>query len=143
MLAELRNSHDELLARVDQFEEVVRAARPDLVAVAQVRLKLTQASSARRALLERIYPALEPLAPDDAERVRQLRAEGVTILMAASRFIATWTMQQIENDWQGYQRASAIVRHAMRKRVEQERQLLYPLLARQQGGQTQAMARAS
>ncbi len=131
MLAELKRAHRELLERVVQFETLTRGSRPDSSLMANVRLHLTRASGERRLILEKIYPMLDSLSPEEAERVRQLRAEGTSMLIEASQYVATWTIARILREWPAYQQASLHVARSNRRRVADEQALIYPLLMRQ------------
>jgi len=50
------------------------------------------------------------------------------MLSATSRHVGSWTIEAITADWDGYRAASAEMRTAMRRRIADEKAILYPLL---------------
>lgn len=129
LLAELKRVHRDLLEASDAFEAMLRKPAPDAMLLANVRLKLIVPNGRRRMLLEKIYAALGELSPGDAERIRQLRAEGVAAVMRSSQHIAVWTPRQVMDNWQGYLAGSIGIPSSVRASVQLEQRVLYPLLS--------------
>ena len=129
MLTKLKASHAELLEGIAELEAETRRAEPIEATLSAVRLKLTRASSRRKALIEHtILPALCVLTPEDARRVDDLRRDAGEIALESSRHIGSWTMRAILADWMGYRRASKAMRATMLRRIAEEKAVLYPLL---------------
>jgi hypothetical protein len=129
VLSQLQALHAELRLTIAELAAELAKPQPDADRLPAVRLKLTRLSGQRKSLIEcSIAPALRNIAPDDAARVAELRQAIAPIALATSDHIARWTMRQIAADWAGYQRASAAMRRAMLRRIDQEAAILYPLL---------------
>jgi len=128
--AELKEAHEQLLARLDALEELVRGSTPSRDLLSTTRYQLTRASGRRRKLLEeRVYPMLlERLDGAAAEAVRALRDSTATMVAASAKHIHRWSIDEILDDWSGYCAASAWMRRQMRERIAREQRVLYPLL---------------
>jgi hypothetical protein len=127
MLAELREAHAALLGGIQDLEEATRAAVPDPSALAAIRWRLSRASGRRRRLVDQACAELRPSAPTEIERLREKSAD---LLSASSRHVGTWTIEQVLADWDGYRAASTAMRATMRKRILEEKAVLYPLLGK-------------
>jgi hypothetical protein len=131
MLEDLRSAHQQVLHALDQLAAVIGHTTPDSQPLAAARLSLSQASRNRRALLQcSILPALHDLPPAERCAVADLRRTIMADLVTSSDHIARWTPTRILADWAGYRRASDEMRAEMRRRIEHEAALLYPLLER-------------
>lgn len=129
MLTRLKTAHAEVLAAIADLEAETQRGEPAEATLSAARLKLTRASSRRKALIEHtIIPGLCGLSPENARRVDDLRRHSAEIAVDSSRHIGSWTMQAILADWIGYRRASRIMRAAMLRRIAEESEILYPLL---------------
>jgi hypothetical protein len=128
LLIALKSAHNEVLAAADAFERIVRGSHPGDVVLTNIRLKLTATNGRKTALLERIYTALGPLSPGDAERIRELRANSTATRTRASAHIARWTTREMMRDWEGYVADCRFVPPSIRASVSAERRYLYPLL---------------
>lgn len=127
-MEDLRRHHAQMLAALDELEQLTQSPRCDDKVVTAVRYRLTRASSARRrevvALCERLIaagvndPALQALR--DATNV----SRGIS-----SSHIGTWTLRRILADWPGYVRASNAMRAALRREVAREVAVLMPHFA--------------
>lgn len=137
MLTNLKTAHAELHAAIAELEAETQRYEPEEGSLAAARLKLTRASSRRRALIDQIIPTLRDLSPEQKSRVQDLRRTASDIAVQSSRHIGDWTMRAILADWQGYRRASKAMRNAMQQRIAEESSLLYPLL----GGPAQDASR--
>jgi len=127
MLAELREAHEALLSGIQALEDATRAAAPDPSALAAIRWQLSRASRRRRRLVDQACAELRPHAPAEIDRLRDNSAE---MLSASSRHVGSWTIEQVLADWDGYRAASTAMRAAMRKRIHEEKAILYPLLGK-------------
>ncbi|MET3710086.1 hypothetical protein ABIC65_000766 [Sphingomonas trueperi] len=127
-MKDLRRHHAQMLAALDELEQLTRAACCDEKVVTAVRYRLTRASSARRrevvALCEQMIAAG---ASDPA--LQALRDATNASRAASSRHIGTWTLRQVVADWPGYVRASNTMRAALRREVEREVAVLTPHFA--------------
>jgi hypothetical protein len=132
---QLKKAHAELLCAIDAMEAVVRADAPDRTVLADVRWKISRASSNRVRLLEgRVYPEmLASASPSACERVKRLRAAGIILRAASSEHVKIWTIDNAVAAWECYRRASAAMTASMRVRVAEECDILYPLLGRTSG----------
>ena len=129
MLTRLKTAHAELLTAIAVLEAETRRPEPAEATLSAARLKLTRASSRRKALIEQtILPARGGLSPENARRVDDLRRHAAEIALESTRHIGSWTMHAILADWIGYRRASRLMRTAMLQRVAEESEVLYPLL---------------
>jgi hypothetical protein len=129
VLSQLEALHAELRLAIAELAAEVGKSAPDQDRLPAARLKLTRLSGRRKSLIEcSIAPLLHDVAPDDARRIADLRAEAARIAAGTSNHIARWTMREIVADWAGYQRASADMRRAMLRRIDREAAVFYPLL---------------
>ncbi|NLS26332.1 hypothetical protein S2M10_13140 [Sphingomonas sp. S2M10] len=122
-MEDLRRHHAQMLAALDQLEQLTQSPACDEKAVTAVRYRLTRASSARRrevvALCERLIAsgAKDPGLP-------ALRDATLASRAASSRHIGTWTLQEVVADWAQYARASATMRASLRREIAREQQIL-------------------
>lgn len=132
MLAELQEAHAEVIAWLDELEILTSVDTPDRIQLSGVRWRLSQASRRRTDIIEdRAYKALLALANDEErDDLLRLKAVGAEMRQHSAQHVRQWTIETIVEDWAGYQRASSAVRKSMRERIEDERHILYPLLAR-------------
>jgi hypothetical protein len=129
VLSQLKALHLDLRAAIAELALEVAKSQPDNDRLPATRLKLTRLSGRRKSLIEcSIAPHLHDVSPEDARRIADLRHDASAIAVATSSHIAQWTTRQIVADWPGYQRASAAMRAAMLKRIDQEAAIFYPLL---------------
>ncbi|WP_157084546.1 hypothetical protein [Sphingomonas pituitosa] len=127
-MEDLRRHHAQMLAAIDELEQLTQSPSCDDKAVMAVRYRLTRASSARRrevvALCERLINAG---AADPA--LRSLRDSTNLSRATSSSHIGTWTLRQVVADWPGYVRASAAMRAALRREMAREAAVLTPHFA--------------
>jgi len=129
VLSQLKALHIDLRLTIAELAVEVAKSEPDHDRLSAVRLKLTRLSGRRKSLIEcSITPHLRNVSPEDARRIADLRHDASGIAVATSDHIARWTTRQIAADWPGYRRASAVMRAAMLKRIDQEAAVFYPLL---------------
>ncbi|MET3725672.1 hypothetical protein [Sphingomonas trueperi] len=127
-MEDLRRHHAQMLAALDELEQLTQSPSCDDKVVTAVRYRLTRASSARRrevvALCERLIaagvndPALQALR--DATNISR---------GTSSSHIGTWTLRRILADWPGYVRASNAMRATLRREVAREVAVLTPHFA--------------
>lgn len=131
MLAKLTRLHAELFGALAELEFLTRNEAPDRGLLTEVRWNLTRASIERTRFLEdQVYPLLLGiLPPANAESVCRLKEDGVRLRGVSSTHICNWPIEKISADWQHYCSASDIMRAAMRRRIGEEKSILYPLLA--------------
>lgn len=112
------------------LERIVQGEAPDQASLASARWKLTRASGRRRKLLtDSIYPQLQNVSAIHSRKLDELRADAAAQLAKSSHHIGKWTVEHIIAHWPDYQKASAEMTASMRRRVQAEKVLLYPLLA--------------
>ena len=131
MLAELRRAHADLLACIEELEQLAREDAPDRARLAKIRWKLSRASGARRKLVAAAHAQLSTaLSGPDRERLATLMEEGAQSVAQSSHHVGRWTVDAIMVDWDGYRAASEAMRRTMRARIRSEQRALYPLLER-------------
>ena len=130
MLTRLITLHDELSAAMAGLGALTDGGLPDRSRLAEQRLAVSRASSARSRLLElEIYPHLLATLPDeDALAVRRLRTEAIAMRVVSAGHVGRWTIEAAMTDWPGYCEASRNMRTAMRRQIGAEQNLLYKYL---------------
>jgi len=130
MLGELQRLHAEILARLDEMDELTARPQPPMDRLPAARHALTRASRARTILLERVYDRLITEAePDRRSAIEALKAESKAGLISSTEHIGSWTLREIASRWPEYCAASAVMRAKMRERIKNEVRLIYPLLS--------------
>ncbi|WP_138995789.1 hypothetical protein [Sphingomonas sp. PAMC 26621] len=130
MLTELQRLHAGILAGLDELDALTAQPDPPMDRIPAVRLAITRASRARTMLLERIYDQLVTRAPlEQKARILVLKEEGKDNLAASTGHIGIWTLREIAGRWHDYRAASNTMRYAMRRRIKNEAELIYPLLS--------------
>ena len=131
LLAELQSAHHELLACVMLMERVTAPAAPDLVQLTSARLKISQASLARRIVWRRIQDFLLCKVRDaDGATLRNLTQRDLEQFRRSTEHVGKWTGVAAIADWPGYQAASRLIRGRIVECVRAEQTFLYPLLYR-------------
>jgi hypothetical protein len=97
---------------------------PDMTAVSTIRVKLTQASRRRSELLDTLLADCVRRRATTSVEAATMQAELRRARLASSGHIATWTSRSIATDWRGYCAASAKLRHAMKRQIAAEAQLV-------------------
>lgn len=134
MLGQLRRMHADILAKLDELDALTSLPQPPMDRLPALRQALTRSSRARTMLLERAYDQLiADASPARKAGLELLRAEGKDNLITSTQHIGSWTLRQIADRWPDYCAASTKMRADMRKRIRSEQDLIYPLLAEQQG----------
>ncbi|WP_084580753.1 hypothetical protein [Sphingomonas azotifigens] len=122
-MEDLRRYHAQMLAALDELEQLTHAATCDDKAVMAVRYRLTRASSARRREVVALCEQLIAAGKTDPALLSLRDATNVSRATSSSH-IGTWTLRQVMADWPGYVRASAIMRASLRREVAREEAVL-------------------
>jgi hypothetical protein len=129
VLTYLQAAHHELLRCIEVMERVTSAHAPDVQQLTAARLKISQASFARRALSQKIGELLRPRASlAEAAVLRKLTELDRRWFSESSAHVSRWTVRTILADWAGYQTASRNVRAHIMDTIKTERSILYPML---------------
>lgn len=129
LLESLRKAHGNLLVAIDELARLMEARPPSPDVLINVRWNLSKASLDRRLLWGRIHLELARRVDADSEdALRSLQDIDVRLLRASASHVSKWTPSAINQDWNGYCRASAIMRQRMIEGIEAEKRLLYPIL---------------
>lgn len=132
LLSELEAHHRELLRAIDELEHQASADVPDNDALWRARVYIARASLRRFNFLEsQVYPAILKCSDHaQAAELEDFRETGRAMRVASTNHVHQWSLDAIFEDWEGYRRASELMRSSMRARVAAEVALLYPQLAR-------------
>ena len=131
LLAELQAAHHELLACVALMQRVTASPAPDPVQLTSARLKISQASLARRIVWRRIQDFLLCKVRDgDGATLRNLTERDLEQFRRSTEHVGKWTSAAAIADWPGYQAASTQIRGRIVECVRAEQTFLYPLLYR-------------
>jgi hypothetical protein len=132
VLTTLEQRHVELLALMATMRGLIAHDAINRDEVTRTRLGLSKASAARtRFLTDTVYPALlDTVAGVDAAQVRQLRADATYDRARSSAHVGKWNALNIPRDWQGFRRDAADILTMMQTRIDWEKRVLYPLLAK-------------
>ena len=135
MLDKLRRLHEDILAKLDELEVLTSLPQPPMDRLPALRQSLTRSSRARTMLLEQVYDRLiAESAPAKKAALELLKSDGKDNMITSTQHIGSWTLRQIADHWPDYCAASTKMRADMRTRIKAEKDLIYPLLAGQQGG---------
>lgn len=128
-LAELRQSHRELLAYIQQLESMSFRGEPDRTALTTTRWKLGQASLARRLLATRICDYFEARCePAQIAVLQSLRSADRDMLRMSASHLGKWTSATIAADWPAYCRDGQAIRRRTHDHIALEQRVLDPLL---------------
>ena len=128
-LAELRQTHRDMLAHIQQLESLSQEAEPDRARLTTLRWRLGQASLARRLLASRICEYFEPrLGPAQVQELHELRRADREMLRMSAAHLGKWTSETSLRDWEGYCRDGQASRRRSHDHIALEQQVLYPLL---------------
>lgn len=131
LLSELQSAHARLLACVTVMEDVTALPKADLVQLTRARLKISQASFARRFVWRRIQEhLLYRVRLADCASLRDLTELDLKQFQRSSAHVSRWTGEAAVADWPGYQAASRAIRAHMLAAIKAERTVLYPMLYR-------------
>ena len=129
ILADLQNAHARILTCMREMTKATAKPGPDKIAYTTARFRLSEASFARRLVLQSAFDFLFSRASlSDRQVISRLRVADLELAQQTSLHVNRWTPEKVLLDWGSYCRASNDLRHAILKQVELERTMLYPLL---------------
>ena len=129
LLDNLKKAHRNLLSAIDELASLTRGPLPEKERLVGVRWRVSDASLIRRLLWGRIHAYLGERADADVERdLRVLQEADINLIRASASHVARWPAEAIIEDWDGYCRASDVMRGAMIDAIAREESLLYPIL---------------
>ena len=130
MIEQLDQHYAVLRQKLGTIRALCRSSVPDIGQLSHARHDLMAVSMKRsRYLQHEVYPLLlrENL-PGIAETIANLDRDLADRRGRVSRYLATWTLDQIRKDWTGYRDASARVARGVEDRVRLEEIALRPAL---------------
>lgn len=128
VLADLRELHRELTEEIGNMERVVTTAVPELPVYTRTRWRLSSASRRRSQVVNEAIALLPSSGRALSSAVAALTRDGAMLARMSSEHTQRWSLEATLADWSGYGRASGDIRLAMRRRIQQEKATLYPLL---------------
>ena len=130
LLAELQAAHSTLLERIKELGEITAHAVPSRLEYTSARLRLSQASIARRSVLNRTLEYLGARVDAAGSQVlARVRAADGELIAHSVEHLGKWTAEAVGSDWAGYCDASRSMRDHMARTVNAEAELLQPLLS--------------
>jgi hypothetical protein len=131
LINELHAAHSVLRERIKELGELTERAAASRLECTSARLRLSQASIERRAVLKRIWESLSGRADSAGSAVlTRVRAADGELIAHSIKHLGAWTSAAVAADWQGYCEASQSMREHMLRTVAAEAELLRPLLSR-------------
>lgn len=130
MIDQLDHHYAALRQKLSTLRALCRASVPDIGQLSHARHDLMAASMDRSRYLQReVYPLLlrEKL-PGVAEAISKLERDLADRRVRVSRYLATWTLDQIKDDWSGYRAAAALLARGLEDRIRLEEAALRPAL---------------
>ena len=129
LICELEAAYRSLDRCIAEMDVATAAAQPDMALLATARFKISQASNARRLLVqEASRQLLVDASADRVSAVRALQRETTGYFRASTEHIREWPPAAIVADWPAYQESSRAIRAKMKRGIQAEQQLLFPLL---------------
>lgn len=131
LLSDLQAAHSGLLAAMSEMERVAQPPPKRVTDVTAARLKMSQASLARRILIDQACDFLRSRVTEtDAGALRALGRVRYEYQLHSTTHVSRWSVTQIARDWTGYCAASREIRRRMAQSIESERSILYDMLQR-------------
>lgn len=130
MIEQLDQHYAALHQKLSTLRALCRSSVPDIGQLSHARHALMAASMDRTRYLQReVYPLLlrENLT-GIAEAIAELNRDLADRRGRVSRYLATWTLVQIKEDWSGYRDASARLARGIEDRIRLEQVALRPAL---------------
>jgi hypothetical protein len=125
----LREAHAALIEAIEQLAQLASGPLPDRQVLVDLRWAVSQRSLDRRLLWGEIHTLLARRVEARFEHdLRQLQAVDVELIRASAKHVGRWTVDAIAEDWEGYCRASEVMRSQMLDAIAGEKRLLYPIL---------------
>lgn len=129
LLERLEQAHARLLAAMEALEQITRLPLADRSLYTEARSRLSDASFARRKLLNECLQHLRPLVDSEAAgALAALDRDNLELLGHSTAHVARWPADAIEREWHAYCRASREIRRRLAAAVEEDRRLLFPVL---------------
>lgn len=130
MIEQLDQHYAVLRQKLSTLRALCRSSVPDIGQLSHGRHELMAASMNRSRYLQReVYPLLlrEKL-PGVAEAIADLDRDLSDRRARVSRYLATWTLVQIKDDWSGYRAAAVLLARGLEDRIRLEEVALRPAL---------------
>lgn len=130
MIEQLDQHYVVLRQKLSTLRALCRSSVPDIGKLSHARHELMAASMNRSRYLQReVYPLLlrEKL-PGVAEAIAALERDLSDRRVRVSRYLATWTLDQIKDDWSGYRAAAVLLARGLEERIRLEEVALRPAL---------------
>jgi hypothetical protein len=133
-LESLRDAHAELLRAIAELERLTQGPTPSKKLLVDTRWNVSKASLHRRQLWGRVLAFLSHSGGSGLwVELRQLQEIDGQLLRASSDHIGKWTADAAIDDWEGYCRASKIMRGRMLHAIATEKSVLYGMLGHSAG----------
>ena len=125
----LREAHAALIDAIEQLAHITSGPLADRQVLIDLRWAVSQSSMARRLLWGQIHILLARCVDARFEDdFRQLQEVDVALIRASAKHVGRWSIDAIAGDWEGYCRASLLMRGQMLEAIAGEKRLLYPIL---------------
>ena len=120
---------------MEALDRITRQPLADRSRYTEARSRLSDASFARRKLLNECLQHLHPIVePATAQALESFNRDNLDALGHSAAHVARWPADAIEREWHAYCRASREIRARMAAAIEEDRRLLCPLLRLQASG---------
>lgn len=130
-LFELQSVDHNLIAWMHALLDLTTKSRIERQQFSHVRWQLSKARRQRRLLVTRAYAILLPkLDPAELAAVRSLRSFMQKALETVSAHIAAWTLSAVDEDWDGYRKATQKLHASWMDNIKAEQRLLHALLSK-------------
>lgn len=130
LLHELSAAHEAVLAAMATMSQVTDQ-ESDTLAYTKARYRISSAGLRRRQIFQRICAHLtERVSDEDTDALRKVQEVDRELSSASAAHISRWIPSEVEGDWSGYCAASRQIREQMKRELEAERRLLFPILER-------------
>lgn len=131
LLAELEHAYTDVEIYMAELAELLDLQQPDRARLTTVRLKLAQLRLVQGAAVSRIYRHLIANS-DEAQgnELKEMHSSHLGLLNMTSAHTTKWTLDAIEADWPGYQKATRGIVHFGLEKMNAERKTLNSLLER-------------
>lgn len=125
----LQSAHSHLAHCISEVETVTAPREPDMAALAHARYRVSQASYAKRDLVNKACAhLLQHVGKQEADIVQSLQSDNGEYLRHSTEHVRRWPPAAVEQDWAGYRAASREIRARMEQVMRAEQRLLLPLL---------------
>ena len=131
LLRDLKEAHDQLLAELSVMDRLTAGPLPDVSLYATTRWRLNRTSRNRRKVIEQAVEKLAARASaGDLAVISKFRSDHPAAVRQSSEHIFHWSLDAVKQNWAEYCQASNLLRAAMRNRIREEQNALYPILGR-------------